>query len=107
MTASGQDFISHVAPVSHTLVLTGSPRLQCLCVWLSTHRSLETESKKGTAMIGRPQSVKRRLKNDVMSVAVRPRPVCERRERLLEKICGGGEKQGLSMLVNYVRGVLE
>lgn len=107
VTASEQDFISHVAPVSHTPAPTGSPRLQCLCVWLSTHRSLETESKEGRAMIGGSQSVKRRLKNDVMSVAVRPRPVGERRERLLEKICGGGEKKGLATLVNYVHGVLE
>lgn len=32
------------------------------------------------------------LKNDVMSVAVRLRPVGNRRERLLVKLCGGDEE---------------
>lgn len=59
---------------------------------LSTRRSLETESKKkkGGGLIGGAQSVRGRLKDDVVSVAVRPRPVGERRERLLVKLCGRG-----------------
>jgi len=33
------------------------------------------------------------LKNDVVSIAVRPRPIRKRRERLLVKLCGGEEKR--------------
>lgn len=44
-------------------------------------------------MIGQPQSLKGGLRNDVVSVAVRPRPVGDGRERLLVKLCGGKEKR--------------
>lgn len=52
----------------------------------------EKKKKKGRTVIG-PQSIKEKgeggvSENDVMGVAVRPRPVGDRREWLLVEVCG-------------------
>lgn len=74
-----------------------APRHACsvsACGCLHTAR-FETESKKkrGESRDWRTSGSNKRLKNDVMSVAVRPRPVRKRRERLLVKFCGRGWKK--------------
>lgn len=98
-TASEEDFPSHDAPVfcvpprrrAHRLP-RHEPPVCSVSVLGELHTArLRQKAKKGRAMIG-PQSVKGGLKNDVMSVAVRPRPVRNRWERLLEKVCGRGKK---------------
>lgn len=98
-TASEEDFPSHDAPVfcvpprcrAHRLPRHEPPVCR-VSVFGELHTArLRQKAKKGRAMIG-PQSVKGGLKNDVMSVAVRPRPVRNRWERLLEKLCEGGKK---------------
>lgn len=54
---------------------------------------LRQKGKENTVVIGQPQSLKGGLRNDVVSIAVRPRPVGDRRERFLVKLCGGKEKR--------------
>lgn len=63
---------------------------------------------KGDSRDWRASISKGRLKNDVMSVAVRPWPVRNRRERLLVKFCGGDKgKKRSTTLVNYIHRALK
>lgn len=65
----------------------------------------EKKKKKGRTVIG-PQSIKEKgeggvSENDVMGVAVRPRPVGNRRQRLLVEVCGRegwGTEEGVWLL---------
>lgn len=82
-TASEQDSVSHAAPV-----FPSPPLSSAVC--LHAARLRQKAKKKEGKLIGGAQSVRGRLKDDVVSVAVRPRPVGERRERLLVKLCGRG-----------------
>lgn len=100
------DFDSHDAPV-HVLAFFSC---RCTCAmpprW-STRHPLETgrRKKKGRTVIG-PQSIKEKgegrvSENDVMGVAVRPRPVGDRREWLLVEVCGRegwGTEEGVWLL---------
>lgn len=54
-------------------------------------------------MIGRePTSISKGvLKNDVMSVTVRPWPIREWRERLLVKLCGGEDKRFVKLISGF------
>lgn len=70
------------------------PPVCSVCVFGCLHTArLRQKAKEGESRDLRTSISKRRLKNDVMSIAVRPRPVRERRERLLEKFCGRGMKK--------------
>ncbi len=84
----------------------GAARSVSVFAGLHTAR-LRQKAKKGRSRDWRASISKGRLKNDVMSVAVRARSVRYWRERLLVKICRGDGKKGSTTLVSSIHRILK